>query len=192
MFRTKKAEKPAVELGDYKKAVKDAKAALKKGEIWTPGKEPEKKNEEAVRVVEPEESHEAAPIAEEHAKEDEAKKDEIEARNKADTLIYQAEKSLKDAGDKVPADVKSEVEEKAKALREVQAAGPIDEVKTKTEELSSALSKIGESMYKGAEGPKGPDGAEGASTETKDENPSDDKKSDADTGDVQEGEVVKE
>ena len=54
--------------------------------------------------------------AEEHAAEDTKKKDEIETRNQADTLVYQAEKSLKDAGDKVPADVKSEVEEKIKAL----------------------------------------------------------------------------
>ena len=126
--------------------------------------------------------------AEENAKEDEAKKDEIETRNKADALIYQAEKSLKDAGDKVPADVKSEIEEKAKALREIQAAGPIDEVKTKTEELSSVLSKIGESMYKGTEGAKASEGADGQTPPADGE----DKKSDADSGDVQEGEVVKE
>ena len=128
--------------------------------------------------------------AEEHAKEDEAKKDEIEARNKADTLIYQAEKSLKDAGDKVPADVKTEVEEKAKALREVQAAGPIDEVKTKTEELSSVLSKIGESMYKkdeskGTNEPKDTNGEESASGQDGQTAKSDD------SSDVQEGEVVK-
>src|SRR3990167_6983437 len=86
--------------------------------------------------------------AEEHAKEDEAKKEEIETRNKADALVYQAEKALKDAGDKVPTEVKTEVEEKIKALKEIQAAGPLDEVKTKTEELSGVLSKIGESMYK--------------------------------------------
>jgi len=129
--------------------------------------------------------------AEENAKEDEAKKDEIETRNRADALIYQAEKSLKDAGDKVPADVKTEVEEKAKALREIQAAGPIDEVKQKTEELSGVLSKIGESMYKGTEGTKSTEGTDGQTPPTgSDENPSADGKSDS--GDVQEGEVVKE
>src|SRR5690242_17434695 len=57
--------------------------------------------------------------AEIHAKEDEEKKGKIEAKNHADSLIFTAEKSLKDAGDKVPADVKSEVEEKVKALREI-------------------------------------------------------------------------
>lgn len=129
--------------------------------------------------------------AEENAKEDEAKKDEIETRNKADSLIYQSEKSLKDAGDKVPAEVKTEVEEKIKALREIQAAGPLDEVKTKTEELSAVLSKIGESMYKGTEGQEGSEGGEGKA----EENPSGDGQADdqkADSGKVEEGEVVKE
>lgn len=130
--------------------------------------------------------------AEEHAKEDEAKKEEIEVRNQADALIYQAEKSLKDAGDKVPADVKSEVEEKAKALKDIQAAGPIDEVKAKTEELSNVLSKIGESMYKqeGTKGPKGPNEPnEGQTAETSGSSGSSDS---SNTSDVQEGEVVKE
>ena len=129
--------------------------------------------------------------AEEHAKEDEVKKEEIETRNHADTLIYQAEKALKDAGDKAPADVKSEVEEKIKALKEIQAAGPVDEVKQKTEELSSVLSKIGESMYKGAEGAKGADESKGTDGQTKDEK-GEDQKSKTDSSDVQEGEVVKE
>lgn len=125
--------------------------------------------------------------AEEHAKEDEEKKGEIETRNQADSLIYQAEKSLKDAGDKVPADVKTEVEEKIKALREIQATGAIDEVKAKTEELSSTLSKIGESMYKGQEAPSS-DGATDGQTPEGGEEP----KADGDSEKVEEGEVVKE
>ncbi len=131
--------------------------------------------------------------AEEHAKEDEEKKGEIETRNQADTLIYQAEKSLKDAGDKVPAEVKTEVEDKIKALREIQSTGSVDEVKAKTEELSSTLSKIGESMYKGQETPptKGAptaDGEEPASTDASQGGP----KADGDSEKVEEGEVVKE
>ena len=124
--------------------------------------------------------------AEEHAKEDEAKKEEIEVRNRADTLVYQAEKALKDAGDKVPSEVKSEVEEKIKALKEIESSAQIDEVKTKTDELSSVLSKIGESMYqKPGEGQAPTDGQsqESAGEEQK-------AKGD-DSGDVQEGEVVK-
>ena len=124
--------------------------------------------------------------AEEHAKEDEAKKEEIEVRNRADTLVYQAEKALKDAGDKVPAEVRSEVEEKIKALKEIESSAPIDEVKTKTDELSSVLSKIGESMYQkpGEETASQPD------SETKEAKNDESKPEDA--GDVQEGEVVKE
>ncbi|OGD97075.1 molecular chaperone DnaK [Candidatus Curtissbacteria bacterium RIFCSPLOWO2_01_FULL_38_11b] len=130
--------------------------------------------------------------AEEHAKEDEAKKDEIETRNKADALVYQAEKALKDAGDKVPAEVKSEVEEKIKAVREIQAAGPIDEVKQKTEELSGVLSKIGESMYGSAKSAQSaesdkPDGQTDGQTKSEEQKAKGD-----DTGEVQEGEVVKE
>ncbi|EKD57649.1 MAG: hypothetical protein ACD_57C00198G0005 [uncultured bacterium] len=128
--------------------------------------------------------------AEEHAKEDETKKEETETRNRADALVYQAEKALKDAGDKVPADVKTEVEEKIKALKEIESSAPIDEVKTKSEELSSVLSKIGESMYQkqepeGTKGPEEPKEPDGQTEEAK-------AKADSDTGEVQEGEVVKE
>jgi molecular chaperone DnaK len=127
--------------------------------------------------------------AEEHASEDSARKEEIETRNHADSLIYQSEKSLKDAGDKVPAEVKTEVEEKIKALREVAAGGPIEDVKTRTEELSTSLSKIGESMSKGQEAPAseptpGADGQTAAGTE--------EPKADGASDKVEEGEVVKE
>ncbi len=128
--------------------------------------------------------------AEEHAKEDEERKGEIETRNHADSLIYQAEKALKDGGDKVPADVKTEVEEKIKALKEVAAGGPIDEVKTKSEELSTSLSKIGESMYKGQEAPQS-EATPGANGQTE-ETPADDSKSNNASDKVEEGEVVKE
>ncbi|MCR4324624.1 MAG: molecular chaperone DnaK [Candidatus Curtissbacteria bacterium] len=125
--------------------------------------------------------------AEEHAKEDEAKKEEIETRNKADSLTYQAEKALKDGGDKVPAEIRTEVEEKIKAVKEVQSSGSIEEVKAKTDELSAVLSKIGESMYQGQQAP----GTEGQTTEANDQTPPENGQPKAD-GDVQEGEVVKE
>src|SRR5258706_14012079 len=57
--------------------------------------------------------------AEMHAKEDEEKKTKIEARNHADSLIFTAEKALKNAGDKVAADVKTDVESKIKALKDI-------------------------------------------------------------------------
>src|SRR3989339_774668 len=138
----------------------------------------------------PDEIERMTKEAEEHAKEDETRKEETETRNRADALVYQAEKALKDAGDKVPTEVKTEVEEKIKALKEIESSAPIDEVKTKSEELSSVLSKIGESMYQkqepeGTKGPEEPKEPDGQTEEAK-------AKADSDTGEVQEGEVVKE
>ena len=130
--------------------------------------------------------------AEEHAKEDEEKKGEIETRNQADALVYQAEKALKDGGDKVPEDIKKDVEEKIKAVKDIQASGAVDEVKQKTEELSSVLSKIGESMYKGAEETEGSKETDGQTKEESQSEGKNGKKSKDEEGEVQEGEVVKE
>ena len=132
--------------------------------------------------------------AEEHAKEDEERKGEIETRNHADSLIYQSEKALKDGGDKVPTEIRTEVEEKIKTLREIAPGGPIDEVKAKTEELSAALSKIGESMYKGQEAPTSeptPD-ADGQTSDEQSNGQSQKANGDSASDKVEEGEVVKE
>lgn len=85
--------------------------------------------------------------AEAHAKEDEEKKASVEARNMADSLIFTAEKSLKDAGDKVPAEVKTEVEEKVKALKAILDSGSKEDIEAKTKELSDSLQKIGQAAY---------------------------------------------
>ena len=85
--------------------------------------------------------------AEAHAEEDRIKKEKIEAKNNADSLIFTAEKSLADAKDKVPADVKSEVEGKISDLKGVLETGTKEEIETKTKELSETLSKVGQSMY---------------------------------------------
>lgn len=82
--------------------------------------------------------------AESHASEDKKKKEEIETRNMADSMVYTAEKSLRDAGDKVPDDVKKEVEEKAKVLKDVLQTAGNEELKQKTQDLSMAMQKIGE------------------------------------------------
>lgn len=85
--------------------------------------------------------------AEVHAKEDEEKKAAIEARNHADALLFTAEKSLKDAGDKVDPTVKVEVEEKMKALKDILDSGSKEDLETKTNELSESLQKIGQAAY---------------------------------------------
>ncbi len=85
--------------------------------------------------------------AEKNANEDKQRKDQAEARNAADALCYTAEKSLKDAGDKVSTELKTEVEEKIKDLRAVLQTATGDELKQKTQALSDSLMKIGQSMY---------------------------------------------
>ncbi len=85
--------------------------------------------------------------AEAHAEEDKKKKEEIEVRNQADTLIYTAEKSLKDGGEKVPADVRSDVEQKANELKSIKDTASVDDLKPKIESLSESLQKIGAAMY---------------------------------------------
>lgn len=94
--------------------------------------------------------------AELHSQEDKRKKEEVEVRNTADTLCYTAEKALRDAGDKVPADVKTDVESKVKALRESLPTASIEELKEKTKTLSDAMLKIGEHMYAKENGPETP------------------------------------
>ncbi len=87
--------------------------------------------------------------AKEHEAEDTQRKAVIEARNKADSLVYATEKSIKDLGDKVPEDVKSDVEEKVSALKEVleNEEAPIDDIQSKTEELQQASYKLAEIAY---------------------------------------------
>ena len=84
--------------------------------------------------------------AEIHAKEDEEKKEKIETRNAADSLIFTAEKSLKDAGDKAQADLKKEVEGKIIELKKILDTGTKEDLEAKTKDLSDSLQKIGQAM----------------------------------------------
>jgi molecular chaperone DnaK len=83
-----------------------------------------------------------------HAEEDRKRKEEVETRNLADGLCYTAEKSLKDAGDKVPEDLKKDIEGKIKSIRDNLQTDSMDTLKQKTQDLSNTLQKIGEYMYK--------------------------------------------
>lgn len=103
--------------------------------------------------------------AEMFAEEDKKKKEEIEIRVGADGLVIQTERTLKDLGEKVPADIKTAVEAKIKDLKDLLAnkdAKP-EEIKAKSDELSTELQKIGSAMYNqpGAGAPNGT-GAPGA------------------------------
>jgi len=89
--------------------------------------------------------------AEMHAAEDSQKKDIAEARNLAEQLTYTAEKALKDAGDKVPAEIKTNVEGKISALKSVKDTGSLEDIKKATEELSTELQKVGQAMQQNAQ-----------------------------------------
>lgn len=129
--------------------------------------------------------------AEKHAEEDIKEKEKIEARNKADNMIYVAEKSLKDAGDKAPEDIKSEVEEKIKDLKENLDKDDASEIEKKTASLSEALSKIGQGMYGQSGQEQQPPVGETKNTEKNgDDDKSSSDKSTEDKKDVEEGEVV--
>lgn len=86
--------------------------------------------------------------ADAHAAEDEKRKEMVEAKNTAEQMIYTAEKALKDAGDAVPADVATEVNEKVAALKTAREGEDLDAIKSASEALSGSLSKIGEAMQK--------------------------------------------
>jgi molecular chaperone DnaK len=92
--------------------------------------------------------------AELHAEEDKKKKDYIEARNHAEGLVFQSEKTLKEAGDKVPEDQKKPVQEKVDALKKIleNKEAKVEEITKGTEELSEAIQKIGASLYQQAPG----------------------------------------
>ena len=108
--------------------------------------------------------------AEVHAAEDEKNRAEAEARNIAEQMIYTAEKSLKEGGDKVAADIKTDVEAKVANLKKVKEGTDIEAIKKASEALSGSMQKIGEAMMKaqqaeadaakqsGAGDKKGPEG----------------------------------
>jgi molecular chaperone DnaK len=93
--------------------------------------------------------------------EDRKRKEEVEARNYADSVAYTAEKTLRELGDKVPANVRSEVEAKVKEVREAMQGKDIALIRRKTQELGEALQKIGAAMYQQQPGAPPPPGGEG-------------------------------
>ncbi len=88
--------------------------------------------------------------AEMHAGEDRAKREEVELRNQADHMIHQAEKVIKDNADKIPDDVKTEVNTKLEALKSAAKGSDTNTLRQKMDEFNEALQKIGEHIYQGA------------------------------------------
>jgi molecular chaperone DnaK len=101
--------------------------------------------------------------AQEHAAEDKAKRQSIEQRNQADALAFQAERTIKELGDKVEAAEKASVESKIEAVRNALKGDDDAAVKTATDELTSSLQEVATKAYQAAGAAPGPDmGADGA------------------------------
>jgi len=93
--------------------------------------------------------------AEMHAADDTRKREEVEARNMADTLVYTAEKTLREQGDKVPSHLKSEVDSKIAAAKSALQGSDVQQLKRTTQELSDAMQKVGAAVYQQAGGGPG-------------------------------------
>ena len=104
----------------------------------------------------------AVKEAEQYAAEDKARREEVETRNNADQMVYQCEKTLEEAGDKLPAEDKAEVEAKLNELKEALKGTDIEAIKAKQEELTKAFYAISEKLYSQA---APADGAAGAAPE---------------------------
>ncbi|HEY0494016.1 MAG TPA: molecular chaperone DnaK [Candidatus Dormibacteraeota bacterium] len=90
--------------------------------------------------------------AEANAADDRKRREEVEARNQADSLVYQAEKVLKDNADKIDAALRSEVEGKIEPVRQAIKDNDVEKMKSTSEELTQSMQKIGEQVYRQAQG----------------------------------------
>ncbi len=99
--------------------------------------------------------------AQEHAEEDKKRREEVETRNQAEQLTYQAEKTLKDLGDKVASEDRADVESKVASVREALKGDDAGAVKVAAEALVETLSRVGAAAYQAAAaaGETGPDGS---------------------------------
>ena len=97
-----------------------------------------------------EEIDRAVKEAELHADEDKKKRELIDARNTADSLVYQTEKSLKEMGDKIDDETKNNIESAKERLKGVLDSDNVDEIKRLSEELTNASHKLAEAMYQQA------------------------------------------
>jgi molecular chaperone DnaK len=87
-----------------------------------------------------------------HAAEDQKHKEEVEARNQADSLVYQAEKVLKDNADKIDAGLRSEIEGKIEPVKQALKDNDTSRMRSAGEDLARSLQKVGEAIYREAQG----------------------------------------
>lgn len=99
--------------------------------------------------------------AEQYADEDHRRREAAEARNQGEQLVYQTEKFLKDNEDKVPAEVKTEVEAAVEELKAALKGEDTAEIRTATEKVAAVSQKVGQAMYADAQGGQDAAGAAG-------------------------------
>jgi molecular chaperone DnaK len=102
-----------------------------------------------------------AKDAEAHGADDRKRKDEIDARNRADSMVYQVEKMLKEHRDKISDDDAKNVEGALEATRKAMSGGTVEEISKATDNLTQASHKLAEAMYK-SQGPASGGPASGA------------------------------
>jgi molecular chaperone DnaK len=107
--------------------------------------------------------------AESHAAEDRGRRDEVEVRNQADQMIYEAEKVLKDNAERIPADVKSEAEGKLQALRDATKESDSEALRKAMDEFNEVLQKVGQHIYAKTGASGGESAPPGASGEKKED-----------------------
>jgi len=98
--------------------------------------------------------------AEMHAAEDTKRKEEVEIKNQADTMAYQAEKILRENKDKIPDALNKEVEGKITAVRETLKGSDLNSMKRATQELNETMQKIGQNVYQQQQGQQPPPGSQ--------------------------------
>jgi molecular chaperone DnaK len=103
--------------------------------------------------------------AEAHSAEDRSKREEVELRNQADHMIHQAEKVIKDNADKIPADVKTEVEGKLEALKSAAKGSDTKALQQQMDDFNEALQKIGTHIYQQGQGDAGAAPAESSNSD---------------------------
>ena len=124
--------------------------------------------------------------AEANAETDKKKREEVDVKNQADSLVFQAEKNLKEHGDKISPEDKSKIETDLNDLKEAVEKNDLDLIKTKTQELTQSSMKMGEAMYKDqqANGAPGAESGDQPQPDDKADAPKDDDVIDADFEEV--------
>jgi molecular chaperone DnaK len=100
--------------------------------------------------------------AESHAEDDRRRREEVEVRNEADNAAYTAEKTIRDLGDRIPADLKSDVESKVSDVRAALGTDDIERMRSAKDALQQAMYKVSEQIYAAGSGASG--GDDGQST----------------------------